>query len=493
MQQGGETSWDPSTRPKRQRRPPPYLEDYELGPVRQRTHVSPRTSSLQYMHGEEGFSSCLEGAAMMTPAESEHTSRPPRQVQWDSDISEHAEVYSPSYDVHSTGLRAEWIYTPTPYADGRNERYVMYREDTSSRRSTENVQSSPSQLWGVEREIRSLAASVKMLERAQQELWPVPPPPIQDDFPARRKEDEYDDGLPPPPWPSNEPVSMPPEGEERQIVTIIDRMMNQLQLMRDSAVSSSATKRRLSSTPERPPFRKTHDTPTQRSQHYPPVTSCPSGMDWAESGPSFKCFPGLHMSQHTSFRNLPYQPSSAAVEEKEYRGPAPKIPLFVHKDPVEFSRLKLTLKNLLLRDATELFKYQVLIDHLRLEEACLIADSYINSPRPYSDTMAALNEKFGQPHQVALKRIAVVMDSPEIKRGDTAAFERFALQVQSLVGMLKTLGTDGEVELRCGSHVARLLTKLPPELRANFRCQMFHRPGSTHTLLDLAEWLQFES
>lgn len=35
--------------------------------------------------------------------------------------------------------------------------------------------------------------------------------------------------------------------------------------------------------------------------------------------------------------------------------------------------------------------------------------------------------------------------------------------------------------------------KLPPELRANFRRQMFHRLGSTHTLLDFAEWLQYES
>ncbi len=65
--------------------------------------------------------------------------------------------------------------------------------------------------------------------------------------------------------------------------------------------------------------------------------------------------------------------------------------------------------------------------------------------------------------------------------------------MQSLVGMLQTLGPDGEVELRCGSHVARLLTKLPMEMRANFRRQMFHRPGHTHTLLDLAEWLRYES
>ncbi len=133
-------------------------------------------------------------------------------------------MYSPSDDVHSIGLRAEWIDTPAPYAEGRNEWYVMYREDTSSCRSTENVESSPSQLWGVEREICSLTA--------QQEPWPIPPPLLQGDFPARGKEDEYDDGLPPPPWPSNEPASMPPEGEERQMVTIIDRMMNQLQQLK---------------------------------------------------------------------------------------------------------------------------------------------------------------------------------------------------------------------------------------------------------------------
>lgn len=161
-------------------------------------------------------------------------------------------------------------------------------------------------------------------------------------------------------------------------------MMNQLQLMKVSAVSSSATKSRPSSTPKKPPVRTLHDTPTQRLQYYSPVTSCPFGMDWDESGPLFRRLPGPHMSLRTPYRDLPYQPSSAAVEEKEYRGPTPKIPLLINRDPMEFSRLKLALTNLLPRDATELFKYQVLVDHLRLEEACLIADSYISSPRPYS-------------------------------------------------------------------------------------------------------------
>lgn len=44
---------------------------------------------------------------------------------------------------------------------------------------------------------------------------------------------------------------------------------------------------------------------------------------------------------------------------------------------------------------------------------------------------------FGQPHH-----IAVVLETPEVKQGDVTASKRFALQIQSLVGMLWTFGTD---------------------------------------------------
>lgn len=155
--------------------------------------------------------------------------------------------------------------------------------------------------------------------------------------------------------------------------------------------------------------------------------------------------------------------------------------------------MKLALENLLPADGTELFKYQILVDHLKLEEAKLVADSYLNSPTPYTDTMLSLNNRFGQPHQMALHKIASVMDAPDVRRGDPAAFERFALHVQSLVGLLRTLGPEGDVELHCGSHVVRLLSKLPPELRADFRRRMFNQPGAVYTLLDFSEWLQYES
>ena len=122
------------------------------------------------------------------------------------------------------------------------------------------------------------------------------------------------------------------------------------------------------------------------------------------------------------------------MSETTYRGPRPSIPNLTRRDPGEFARLKIALENLLPSDCTELFKYQVLTDHLMLEEAKLIADTYLHSQTPFSDTMKALNDKLGQPHQLALKRIAVVLDSPDVRRGKMAAFERFSLQIQSLVG-----------------------------------------------------------
>lgn len=87
------------------------------------------------------------------------------------------------------------------------------------------------------------------------------------------------------------------------------------------------------------------------------------------------------------------------IPESSYYGPRPTIHNFSHHDPSEFASLKLSLANLL---PPELFEYQVLVDHLQLEEAQLMADAYLNSPMPFSDTMAALNDKFGQPHQIAL-------------------------------------------------------------------------------------------
>ncbi len=56
------------------------------------------------------------------------------------------------------------------------------------------------------------------------------------------------------------------------------------------------------------------------------------------------------------------------------------------------------------------------------------------------------------------------MDGPNIRSGDVKSFKGFALRVRALVGMLNQLGSPGWTELKCGSHVSRLLAKLPHDL-----------------------------
>ncbi|KAG5274636.1 hypothetical protein AALO_G00138470, partial [Alosa alosa] len=107
--------------------------------------------------------------------------------------------------------------------------------------------------------------------------------------------------------------------------------------------------------------------------------------------------------------------------------------------------------------------------------------------------MRSLIEHYGQPHKLSLRRIAEVMDGPDIRRsGDLTSFCRFALRVRALVGMLAQMGDEGSIELHCGSHVARLLSKLPHDLRSNFKRHIHPKRRPVPTLLDFADWLEFE-
>jgi len=39
--------------------------------------------------------------------------------------------------------------------------------------------------------------------------------------------------------------------------------------------------------------------------------------------------------------------------------------------------------------------------------------------------MVALHEKFGKPHQLFLRNTASVLEAPDVKQGDTVAFQKF--------------------------------------------------------------------
>ncbi|XDV33821.1 hypothetical protein PO909_004089 [Leuciscus waleckii] len=78
--------------------------------------------------------------------------------------------------------------------------------------------------------------------------------------------------------------------------------------------------------------------------------------------------------------------------------------------------------------------------------------------------MRALDERYGQPRQLALRELRAIMEMPSIRIGDGRGLDHFCLRVQALVGLLQSMRREGFSELTCGSHVERLLEKLPIEV-----------------------------
>lgn len=62
----------------------------------------------------------------------------------------------------------------------------------------------------------------------------------------------------------------------------------------------------------------------------------------------------------------------------------------------------------------------------------------MHDPRPYTTAMQALHEKYVQPRQLVQSKLGDIFNPPDIKFGDSEAFDLFGLSVQSLVGMLRT-------------------------------------------------------
>ncbi|XP_039534154.1 uncharacterized protein LOC120483252 [Pimephales promelas] len=195
------------------------------------------------------------------------------------------------------------------------------------------------------------------------------------------------------------------------------------------------------------------------------------------------------------------QPGTELLMAAAYGIPRPTLPVFESGTESDFALLKLALDNLLSHHThiTEQYKYQVLLSHLKFASAQQLAKAYMHHPQPYTAALQALQEKYGQPRQLVQSELGAIMSTPPLRMGDTNAFDSFALSVQSLVGMLRTLEGQYGYELMCGSHVDRLLGKMPPAYRDGFvEYCLSHgilQTGTdrTYTLPDLAAWLQTKS
>lgn len=536
-----------SVRPRRQVRLPAYLSDYQVNVTSHRELASSYTADTAAQttfRREEECSAESDGTARKMSSAGSASVRPGSQYstrdEWGTFYAElediQAQLGQDTQLIRSLRDRVrQHVLTKCcggeiPHADTR----PLLRDDRVSSPATRQPLahlSSPAS-FSASSQVSSLQSQVSAVSSGEShsvthltpqrlrttlevnpppqedESWPEPPPSVCDDAPYRaREEREF-----PVSYATFISYSNPVElAVERAVAQpyyahYVPACVNSFQnpslrpdrgdirtnpISQDTQCQSSSLYPSLARPPTQAPYSRPYSTPWLNVA--PPAQQqfmyAPRSVQQTE--------PWLKHSEmpYSQPQPSPYEtfPTSLLVQEKVYLGPKPRIPMLVHRDPAEFARLKMSLENLLPADTTELFKYQILVDHLKLEEASLIADSYLNSATPYSDTMTALNERFGQPHQLALKRIAQVMDAPDIKRGDHEAFQRFALQIRALVGMLETLGVEGEVELKCGSHVARLLGKLPPELRADFRRHLYYQSDSVYTLPEFSKWLQYEA
>lgn len=139
-------------------------------------------------------------------------------------------------------------------------------------------------------------------------------------------------------------------------------------------------------------------------------------------------------------------------------------------------------------------KFHILLDHLKVDPAKRLASAYSYAQQPFTEALKALDERYGQPRQLALRELKNIMALPPVRPGDGHGLDAFALRVQALIGLLRTMAGQGNAELLCGSHVDRLLEKLPNEHVSRFKRHM-HRSQvhADYDLTDFSEWLQMES
>lgn len=169
----------------------------------------------------------------------------------------------------------------------------------------------------------------------------------------------------------------------------------------------------------------------------------------------------------------------------------PTFPDFKVEDRAQYLELRMCLDSLLTDIYDERYKYAILLQHVKVPRARMMISAFGWSDKPYSESIAALDDRYGCPWDF-LAEISVIEKLPPVR--DNQALEDLFVKVQNLVGMLKCQGEDGLYELNSSSSVKRILEKLPPFRQERFRRlqNRLHpnKPGSC--LIDLAAFLKDE-
>lgn len=170
----------------------------------------------------------------------------------------------------------------------------------------------------------------------------------------------------------------------------------------------------------------------------------------------------------------------------------PSFPDFTKEDRAQYIELRMCLESLLHESQPEAYKYAILLRHVKAPRAHSLVLAHAQSNMPYTESLEALDDRYGRPWEFIIQEIKAIEQLPQAK--DDRALDDLSVRVQSLVGMPKALKEDGLHELHCSSNVERILSKLPKHRQERFRRQQNHRHSNRHglSLDDLSTFLRDE-
>ncbi|KAK7884792.1 hypothetical protein WMY93_027915 [Mugilogobius chulae] len=182
----------------------------------------------------------------------------------------------------------------------------------------------------------------------------------------------------------------------------------------------------------------------------PPSQTVPQALSRLPySYPAMPPVPPQVTAPPPGFRATPSTDLMELLVATSYGLPKPALPHFTSGKESDFALLKMALDNLLNSHAhlTEQFKYQVLLDHLKLPSAYKLAQAYMHDPRPYTSALQALQDKYGQPRQLVQSELGAILNLPQIKAGDPERLTTLPCQCRLwLLSKLPANYRDGFVE-----------------------------------------------
>lgn len=201
---------------------------------------------------------------------------------------------------------------------------------------------------------------------------------------------------------------------------------------------------------------------------------------------------------HTSKENYPHPRTPIAQTQliPLYRQINPYVeeitfPDFKKEDRAEYLELRMCLEILLTEAHEEKFKYALLLKHVKAPCAHSMVLAYAHSTLPYTEALAALDDRYGRPWDFILHELSEIEKLPQVK--DDRALDNLSVRVQSLVGRLRAQQERGIHELHAGSNVERILAKLPKFRQEHFRHLRSSLPSDPDlSLIDLSNFLREE-